>query len=418
MEILEVAVFLKTDLADGGVVLALAQRLGDSLRVVATGAFCRLTQHLHRRITGHDERAVRVLLLRLDGFNNSGVFRSGRKIHRHRRQYPFRRTAGNGEQIGVIDAVRAHEHRLEALIRALAQNRARFRVETTPVHKIHIGVLQLGNQRGKIALPLVHAFNDDWLNTARLQIRGDRIDQSLAIRLLVVQEGDVLRLDDIGDVGGAHRRALQVGADGAQDGAVTLLRQLRRSGRGGNHHDAVLVVNLGGGHGGRRTEVADDELHAVINNLVGDRHRLLRLAGIVVGLDDELLAVKTAIGVQKINRGLGANLLNRAVLRDRAGFRAGEGDGNRVFGVRESGGKNEGKQGLFHDNSVRLRKGAAVSAKAAMMSSALWGISLRYAVKISEKCIYLSQRIAKNNDAAEKVGVKHRKIAVCQLFAL
>ena len=148
--------------------------------------------------------------------------------------------------------------------------------------------------------------------------------------------------------------------------------------------------------------MADDELHAVIDDLVGDRYRLLRLAGIVVGLDDELLAVKTAVGVQKINRGLGANLLNRAVLRDRASLRAGEGDGNRVFGVRESGGKNEGKQGLFHDNSVRVRKGAAVSAKAAMMSSALWGISLRYAVKISEKCIYLSQRIAKNNGAAEK----------------
>ena len=118
--------------------------------------------------------------------------------------------------------------------------------------------------------------------------------------------------------------------------------------------------------------MADDELHAVINNLVGDRHRLLRLASVVVGLDDELLAVKTAVGVQKINRGLGANLLNRAVLRDRARLRAGEGDGNRVFGVRESGGKNEGKQGLFH------------------------------AVKISEKCVFLSQCIAKNNGAAEK----------------
>ncbi|SAM59487.1 hypothetical protein CHUV0807_0565 [Cardiobacterium hominis] len=37
-----------------------------------------------------------------------------------------------------------------------------------------------------------------------------------------------------------------------------------------------------------------------------------------------------------------------------------------------------------------------------MMSSALWGISLRYAVKISEKCICLSRHIAKNNGAAEK----------------
>ena len=253
MKILEVAIFRKTNLANGGVILTLAQRLRNRLRVVAAAAFRRLGNHLHRRITGHDERAVWVLFLRLDGFHNRGIFRRGGKILRHRRQHAFRRIARNRKQIYVIDAIRAHEHRLEALVRALAQNRARFRVETAPIDKIHIGVLQLGNQRGKIALPLVHALNNHRLNAARLQPGGDRIDQPLPVRLLVVQERDVLRLDDIGDIGGAHRRALQVGADGAQDGAVPLLRQLRRGGSGGNHHNAVLVINLGSGHGGRRT---------------------------------------------------------------------------------------------------------------------------------------------------------------------
>ena len=77
--------------------------------------------------------------------------------------------------------------------------------------------------------------------------------------------------------------------------------------------------------------MADDELHAVIDDLVGDRYRLLRLASVVVGLDDELLAVHAAVGVDEINRGFRTDLLNRAVLRDRTGFGAGERDGDGVI---------------------------------------------------------------------------------------
>ena len=93
--------------------------------------------------------------------------------------------------------------------------------------------------------------------------------------------------------------------------------------------------------------MADDELHPVIDNLVGDRHRLLWLAGIVIGFHDQLLAVQTAVGIDKINGGFRANLLNRAVLRDRPGFRPGKGDGNGVFGVGACGKQGENEQGLF-----------------------------------------------------------------------
>ena len=85
--------------------------------------------------------------------------------------------------------------------------------------------------------------------------------------------------------------------------------------------------------------MADDKFHPVGDDFVGNRDRLLRLAGIVVGFGDNLLAVHAAVGVDEINRGFRTDLLNRAVLRDRAGFWTGERDGDGVIsGVGGRGG--------------------------------------------------------------------------------
>ena len=49
--------------------------------------------------------------------------------------------------------------------------------------------------------------------------------------------------------------------------------------------DAVLLVDLGGRHGDAGVEVADHELDAVADELVGDRHALLGIGDVVAVAD-------------------------------------------------------------------------------------------------------------------------------------
>ena len=103
--------------------------------------------------------------------------------------------------------------------------------------------------------------------------------------------------------------------------------------------DAVLLVDLGGRHGDAGIEVADDELHAVADELVGDRHALLRIGHVVAELDGDLLADDAAGRVDVLDRLLGAVLELRAEGGVRAGDRAGDADldlGLRGAGEREA----------------------------------------------------------------------------------
>ncbi len=69
-----------------------------------------------------------------------------------------------------------------------------------------------------------------------------------------------------------------------------------------------------------------DEHHAVIGELVGHRHRLFRVAGVVAHLELQLLAKDAAGGIDVIDRLLGAQLHLRAERGVLAGDRAGGGD--------------------------------------------------------------------------------------------
>jgi hypothetical protein len=69
--------------------------------------------------------------------------------------------------------------------------------------------------------------------------------------------------------------------------------------------------------------VAGDEDDLVVDELVGDGHGLLRVAGVVADLEDELLAVDAALGVDVLHRHLGAALHLLAEDGVLAGHRAG-----------------------------------------------------------------------------------------------
>ena len=69
--------------------------------------------------------------------------------------------------------------------------------------------------------------------------------------------------------------------------------------------------------------MAGDERDAAAGELVGDGHGLLRIAGVVADLEDQLLAVDAAGGVDVLDRLLGAGLHLLAEGRVLAGHRAG-----------------------------------------------------------------------------------------------
>ncbi|CAM5566029.1 hypothetical protein SSTU70S_07087 [Stutzerimonas stutzeri] len=84
--------------------------------------------------------------------------------------------------------------------------------------------------------------------------------------------------------------------------------------------------------------MADHELHAVVDDLVGDRHGLLRIAGVVVAYALELLAVHPAGLVDLLDGHLGPDELHVPVLRDRSGHRAGHSDPDGIGRKRVTGG--------------------------------------------------------------------------------
>ncbi len=72
--------------------------------------------------------------------------------------------------------------------------------------------------------------------------------------------------------------------------------------------------------------MADHELDAVVDHLVGDGHGLLGIAGVVIDDGFDLLALDAARLVDLLDRHLATGELHVTVLGDRAGQGAGDAD--------------------------------------------------------------------------------------------
>ena len=85
------------------------------------------------------------------------------------------------------------------------------------------------------------------------------------------------------------------------------------------------------------------EHDAVVDHLVGDRDRLLGIAGVVADLEDQLLAEHAAGGIEVLHRLLGALLHLLAEDGVLAGHRTGGGDHD--IGLRRAGAQRDGRAG-------------------------------------------------------------------------
>src|SRR5690606_11844085 len=104
----------------------------------------------------------------------------------------------------------------------------------------------------------------------------DRAGNTLAIGLLVVQDGNRFGLDFFYDELGGGRTLLIVAPDGAEDHVVVLaIGDGRRSGRRRDHYNAFVVIDVGGGYGGAGTYVPNDITDFVVDHAVGHYRTLL-----------------------------------------------------------------------------------------------------------------------------------------------
>ena len=84
---------------------------------------------------------------------------------------------------------------------------------------------------------------------------------------------------------GPQLALLVVAAAGAERVPQAALGDLRVGGRRRDHQHAVVGVDFRGGNGHAGVEVADDELDAVADELVGDRDALLGIGDVVALFD-------------------------------------------------------------------------------------------------------------------------------------
>src|SRR5690606_16570471 len=168
--------------------------------------------------------------------------------------------------------------------------------------------------------------------------RGD----AFAVLLFVMHDRNSLGFDVVGNVVASSRALHVIQTDGAENQLVATRGDVRAGGCRRDHQDAFVLIDVGGRLGRAGTQVADYEGNAIVDDLVGHRHGLFRVARVVVDHALKLGAVYTTGLVDLLDGHVGANELHFAVLRHSTGHRAGKGDLDGVRGHRVTGATGQG----------------------------------------------------------------------------
>ncbi len=190
--------------------------------------------------------------------------------------------------------------------------------------------MQTRQQRREIFLARSDAVKEDHVRAAFFQAILHRTGQPFAVLLLIVNDGDTLRLDAVDDVLRRRWSLRGVQTGGTHDVLIAALGQLRVSGAWRNHQDAFVFIDIGRRLCGGGAEMANHILNTIVNNFVGDGDGLFRVAGIVIFHADQFVAFNTAFGVDVFNGLARAVELHIAPLGNRAGQRTNNGNFNIV----------------------------------------------------------------------------------------
>ncbi|MNO60167.1 hypothetical protein D3C76_507710 [compost metagenome] len=337
LEVFQVAFGVVGQVTGRGLEGAGVDGLGHLFGVFGLGGLDALGDQLDSRVGREHERAAWVLAVSLDGVDDLLVRRVRVERLRQGHQQAFGGVLGDLRDGVVTHAFRAHELGFQAFFLSLAQDQAQLWVVAAVVDEVDVVLLELLDDRGEVLVTGVQAFEDGNLGAFAFQCLLDGGGDAFTVLLLVVQDGNDLRLDVVGDVVAGSRALGAVQADGAEDQLVATGGDFRRGGGRGDHDHAFVFVDVGRRLGGAGAQVADDELDAVVDHFVGDCNGLFRVAGVVVFLGFEHLAIDAALGVDILDGLLGADELHVAVLGHRAGFRACNPDLDGIGGKRMAG---------------------------------------------------------------------------------
>ena len=334
VEVFQVALLVEREVAGRSVEGVAAQGFGHLGGVGAAGFLDTLGNDLNSGVGREHERAARVLLLRLECVDQLLVARILIERLRQGDQQAFGSRACNGGDFLVAYAFRAHEADIQALFLRLTQQQAQLWVIAAVVDEVDILLLELGDHRGEVLVASVDALEQANLDAFLLQGFLDRGRDPFAVLLLVVDDGNIFRLDGIGDevTGGRALQAVQT--DGAEDQLVATRGDVRAGRRCGNHQNAFVFIDIGRRLGGAGAEVTYNEADLVVNDLVGNRHGLLGVAGVVINDTFKLLTVDATFLVDLFDGHLGTDELHVPVLRDSPGNRTGQADLDVVGGQR------------------------------------------------------------------------------------
>ena len=165
--------------------------------------------------------------------------------------FRFHGWTGNGDQVTVGHAFRTHEGVGHALLASLTQQQTQLGMVTTEINQIGVHALELGDHGRIIAVTDVDTLIHDNVHVLFLQGITHLCGHARAVSLLVMQHGNGLGFQNIGNVIGRERTLLVVTPNGAEK--VMGLDGVGYQGRGGagsNGHNAFLLVNVNGRHGG------------------------------------------------------------------------------------------------------------------------------------------------------------------------
>src|SRR3954469_8574034 len=176
------------------------------------------------------------------------------------------------------------------------------------IDEIDVVALQPRDDRVEVLVALVvglvHLLGDAGLVERLLGL----VRKTLAVGGLVVEDGDILALVVLGDVLGGDQALLVVAAAYARHVPQSAIGELRIGGGGSNLEHVAVGIGFRRGDRRRRAIMPGHERDFRAGDLLGDRARLLRIAGVVLDGQRELLAVDAAGGVDVGYGHLGAVL--------------------------------------------------------------------------------------------------------------
>ena len=267
--------------------------VGDLLRIGAAHLLHRFRPDLNRGV-GVEHVALGIDVLRLELLHHVGRRLHQARVGRERHHGAGSGIAGDLPELIGHQRIAADQGRLHPLLFRLADDQPGLGVVAADIDHGDAGLLQAADQRRIVLLARRIGRCQRFLAAGGMQRLRGLVRQSFAVGGVVVQDRDLLALEVFGQIVAGDLALIVVAAADAERVPASFIGVFRIGRGGGDLQDAFLGIDLARGDRAAGAEMSGDQLVALGSELVGDRHRLLRVTGVVAHVEHELLAQHAA----------------------------------------------------------------------------------------------------------------------------